>query len=70
MPTNPYAAARREKEQHAERYCPKCLWKIVTRTGPNPCRNHPVKPVFDPCPMHPESSYHDCRKSHAWMPNA
>jgi hypothetical protein len=35
---------RIEKEAHPELYCqnPKCLWRIVTSRGPNPCRNHPV----------------------------
>ncbi len=35
---------RMDKEARPELYCrnPKCLWKIVTRRGPNPCRNHPV----------------------------
>lgn len=39
---NPAQATRIEKEQHPERFCPKCLWRIQTSKGPNPCRNHPV----------------------------
>jgi hypothetical protein len=36
------AKIRAEKEAHPERFCPnrKCLWRIVTAQGPNPCRNH------------------------------
>lgn len=38
------AAVRREKEAHPERFCahPRCLWRVVTRAGRNPCRNHPA----------------------------
>lgn len=38
---NPAQATRLEKEKHPERFCPKCLWRIVTTKGPNPCRKHP-----------------------------
>lgn len=40
---NVAAKCRIEKEAHPERYCahPRCLWKIQTALGPNPCRNHP-----------------------------
>ena len=34
---------RLKKAEHPERFCsvPSCLWRIVTRLGPNPCRKHP-----------------------------
>lgn len=33
-----------EKQAHPERFCkhPRCLWRIVTSRGPNPCRKHPA----------------------------
>jgi hypothetical protein len=41
---NPAEHSRKDKELHPERYCAntKCLWRIVTARGPNPCKNHPV----------------------------
>jgi hypothetical protein len=37
------ASVRREKEAKPHLYCPnsKCLWKVVSREGANPCRKHP-----------------------------
>jgi hypothetical protein len=34
-----------EKAAHPERFCPvpRCLWRIVTPRGPNPCQKHPAK---------------------------
>jgi hypothetical protein len=36
---------RLDKEKNPENFCPVrgCLWRIKTRNGDNPCRNHPVK---------------------------
>jgi hypothetical protein len=40
---NVAAKVRKDKEAHPERYCrdPKCLWRTMTPSGPNPCRKHP-----------------------------
>ncbi len=42
---NTAAKVREEKEEHPERFCkhPRCLWRISTRSGSNPCRNHPTQ---------------------------
>lgn len=47
------AQVRIEKEKHPERFCahPKCLWRIVTRNGLNPCRNHPTENHNEPLPV-------------------
>lgn len=44
---NAAAFSRQDKEQNPGNYChdPKCLWRIVTARGANPCQKHPVKPV-------------------------
>ena len=36
------AKVRLEKEAHPERFCrdARCLWRVVTRLGPNPCPRH------------------------------
>lgn len=33
-----------EKREHPERFCkhPRCLWRVQTARGPNPCRKHPL----------------------------
>lgn len=38
------AKVRTEKEAHPERFCSnsKCLWRVVTARGLNPCQNHPA----------------------------
>ena len=42
--SNVAASERKNKEAHPELYCSnkRCLWRIVTSKGSNPCRNHPV----------------------------
>lgn len=37
------ASVAQEKERHPERFCkePKCLWRVATRNGSNPCKKHP-----------------------------
>ena len=50
---NPAASVRREKEQHPERFCPVCLWRVKHTGGPDtPCRKHPqplpTVPMFTP----------------------
>lgn len=37
-------SVRERKERSPHLFCahPKCLWRIATAQGPNPCRNHPV----------------------------
>jgi hypothetical protein len=46
---------REEKERHPERFCPerRCLWRVVTRAGINPCLYHPVVPVPPVVPIPP-----------------
>jgi hypothetical protein len=41
---NPAAKVRIEKAEHPERFCSEknCLWRVVTRGGVKPCRNHPA----------------------------
>lgn len=38
------ASVREDKELHPENYCrvPRCLWRIKSRRGDSPCRNHPL----------------------------
>lgn len=42
---NTAAKVRAEKDAHPERFCAskKCLWRIATPSGPNPCRKHPFE---------------------------
>lgn len=49
---NVAADVRKHKETHPELYCahPRCLWRIVTNRGPNPCRNHPLPRPVPPAP--------------------
>lgn len=39
------AKVRAEKEKHPYRFCQvkKCLWRVITAHGPNPCRKHPER---------------------------
>lgn len=47
---NPAAKVAAEKQAHPERFCAKCLWRIIGRDGlSTPCRNHPVAA---PCQHH------------------
>ncbi len=41
--TSVAARVAEQKRKHPERFCPdkRCLWRVVTRQGPNPCRKHP-----------------------------
>jgi len=41
---NPAQATRIEKEQHPERFCTRCLWRVKhVHGGPDtPCPRHPV----------------------------
>jgi hypothetical protein len=43
---HPAAACRNEKEKHPERFCqhPRCLWRVVTRSGIHMCPKHPACP--------------------------
>lgn len=43
--SNPAMSARLAKEKRPENYCPKCLFRIVGRTG-----------EYTPCPKHPTHS--------------
>lgn len=38
------ASVRADKEKRPENYCGArgCLWRVVTRNGYSPCRNHPA----------------------------
>jgi hypothetical protein len=38
------ATVRKDREQHPERYCTQCLWRIQTRGKSTPCPRHPVPP--------------------------
>ena len=42
---NPAASVRREKEQHPERFCPVCLWRVKHVRGGDdtPCPKHMPK---------------------------
>lgn len=36
-------SVREMKEKYPQDYCadPRCLWRVVTNRGPNPCQKHP-----------------------------
>ena len=42
-------SVRLKKEKHPEIFCQnaKCLWRIWTLAGPNPCPNHPIAQVAE-----------------------
>ncbi len=50
--TNVAAKVRQEKEMFPDRFCAVrgCLWRVVTKDGPSPCRKHPVQPARTPDP--------------------
>lgn len=59
---NTAAKVRKDKEAHPERYCrdPRCLWRVVTFQGINPCRKHPhLAPVSADPKAAPKESVSD-----------